>query len=74
MEIEKSLLGWIDLGRSYLSQMVKTLPAVQETWAQSLGWEDSLEKGTAATPVFLPRESHGRRAWQAVFCGVAKSD
>ena len=54
--------------------MVKTLPAVQETWAQSLGWEDSLEKGTAATPVFLPRESHGRRAWQAVFCGVAKSD
>ena len=28
-------------------QMVKNLPAVQETQVQSLGWEDSLEKGTA---------------------------
>ena len=25
--------------------MVKNLPAVQETWVQSLGQEDSLEKG-----------------------------
>ena len=24
---------------------VKNLPAMQETWAQSLGWEDSLGKG-----------------------------
>ena len=24
--------------------MVKNLPAIQETWVQSLGWEDSLEK------------------------------
>ena len=27
--------------------MVKNLPAMRETWVQSLGWEDSLEKGTA---------------------------
>ena len=27
--------------------MVKNLPAVQETWVQSLGWEDILEKGMA---------------------------
>ena len=27
--------------------MVKNPPAVQETWVQSLGWEDPLEKGTA---------------------------
>ena len=27
--------------------MVKNLPAVQETWARSLGWEDPLEKGMA---------------------------
>ena len=27
--------------------MVKNLPAVQETWVQSLGWEDPLEKGIA---------------------------
>ena len=26
---------------------VKNLPAIQETWVQSLGWENSLEKGTA---------------------------
>ena len=25
--------------------MVKNLPVVQETWVQSLGWEDFLEKG-----------------------------
>ena len=27
--------------------MVKNQPAMQETWVQSLGWEDSLEKGMA---------------------------
>ena len=27
--------------------MVKNLPAVQETWVQSLGWEDPLEKEMA---------------------------
>ena len=26
-------------------QMVKNLPAMQETWVQSLGWEDPLGKG-----------------------------
>ena len=25
--------------------MAKNLPAMQETWVRSLGWEDSLEKG-----------------------------
>ena len=28
-------------------QLVKNLPAVQETWVPSLGWEDPLEKETA---------------------------
>ena len=27
--------------------MVKNPPAVEETWVQSLGWEDPLEKGMA---------------------------
>ena len=31
-----------------MAQMVKNLPAVWETWVQSLGWEDPLEEGTAA--------------------------
>ena len=30
-----------------VAQLVKNLPAMQETWAQSLGWEDPLEKGKA---------------------------
>ena len=27
-------------------QLVKNLPAMRETWVQSLGWDDPLEKGT----------------------------
>ena len=30
-----------------MAQMVKNLPAMQETRVQYLGWEDSLEKGMA---------------------------
>ena len=30
-----------------MAQLVKNLPAMQETWVQSLGWEDPLEKGMA---------------------------
>ena len=30
-----------------MAQMVKTLPAMQETQVQSLGWKDPLEKGMA---------------------------
>ena len=30
---------------SLAAQLVKNLPAMQETWVWSLGWEDSLEKG-----------------------------
>ena len=32
---------------SLVAQVVKNLPAMRETWAQSLGWEDPLEKGKA---------------------------
>ena len=39
------------------------LHAIQETWALSLGWEDSLEKGKAAHSSILawriPRIDHG---------------
>ena len=33
--------------------------AMQETWVQSLGWEDPLEKGKVTTPVFWSGEFHG---------------
>ena len=42
--------------------MVKNIPVMQETWVQSLGQEDALEKGMAITPVFLLGESHGQRS------------
>ena len=32
---------------SLVAQLVKNPPAMHETWVQSLGWEDPLEKGTA---------------------------
>ena len=49
---------WKDLA----AQLVRTLPAAQETWVPSLDQEDPLEKGMANTPVFLPGESHGQRS------------
>ena len=32
---------------SLVAQLVKNLPSMWETWVQSLGWEDTLEKGKA---------------------------
>ena len=32
---------------SLVAQLVKNMPAMQETWFQSLGWVDPLEKGKA---------------------------
>ena len=38
----------IPILRAFLmAEMVKNLPAMQETQVQSLGWEDPLEKGMA---------------------------
>ena len=34
-------------GSSLVAQLVKNLPAMQETWVRSLGWEDPLEKKKA---------------------------
>ena len=36
--------------------MVKKLPAVQETWVRSLGWEDPLEKEMATHSSILARK------------------
>ena len=34
-------------GAALVAQLVKNLPAMQETWVRSLGWEDPLEKRKA---------------------------
>ena len=36
-----------------VAQLVKNPPAVRETWVQSLGWEDPLEKGLATLSSIL---------------------
>ena len=55
-----TLYACITMSRaSLLTQVVNNLPAMQETWVQSLGWEDPLEKGSLPTPVFWPGELQG---------------
>ena len=45
---------------SLVAQMVKNLPAMQETWDLSLGGEDLLEEEMETHLSFLPGESHGQ--------------
>ena len=59
---------------SLVAQMVKNLPAMLETWVQSLGWYDPLEKGlTIHSSILACRISMGRRVWQATVYGVTQS-
>ena len=53
---------------SLVAQMVKNLPAMQETWFQSLGWKDPLENGRDTHSSILTR----RIPWATVH-RVAKS-
>ena len=41
-----------------MAQLVKNLPAMWETWVQSLGLEDPLEKAKLPIPVLWPGEFH----------------
>ena len=59
---------------SLVAQSVKNPPAMWETWVQSLGWEDPLEKGTAIHSSILAwKIPMDRGAWWATVHGVAKS-
>ena len=52
------------------------MSAVQETWVQSLGGEDPLEKEMATAPVFqnssIPENPVDIGAWQATVHGVSR--
>ena len=61
---------WISL----VAQTVKDTPAMQETWVQSLGWEDSQEEGMATHSSILAwKIPMDRGAWRAIVPGIAKS-
>ena len=51
-----NLLLLLCLWASLVAQLVKTLPAMWKTWVQSLGWEDSLEKGITTHSSILARK------------------
>ena len=54
---------------SLVAQLGKNLPAMQETWVQSLSWEDLLEKGKG-----YPLQYSGlENSMNCLVCGVAKS-
>ena len=56
------MVSVVEVRASLVAQLVKNSPAMQETWVQSLGQEDPLEKEMATTPVFLPGKYHGQRS------------
>ena len=59
---------------SLVAQEVKNLPAIQETQVQSLGREDTLEKGmTTHSSVLAWKNPIDRGAWRATVHGVTKS-
>ena len=64
--------GISHVGASLVAQMVKNLPATQETWVQSLGWEDKLEEGMATYPN-TPEESPWKEEPGELQFRVAKS-
>ena len=60
---------------SLVTQMVKNLPSMQETWVPSLGWEDPLEESMAThSSIFACRIPKDRESWWATVHGVAESD
>ena len=57
-----------------MTQVVKNLPAMRETWVRSLGWEDPLEEGTTTHSSTLAwRIPMDGGAWRAAVPGVVKS-
>ena len=63
--------SWASVG----ARMVKNLPAMWETWVQSLGWEDPLKEGMATHSSILAwRIPTNRGAWRATVHMVGKSN
>ena len=60
-------------GSSLIAQLVKNLPAIQETWVLFLGKEDPLEKKMAThSSIFAWRSPADRVAWLTTVHGVRR--
>ena len=68
--IDKSNLLAVQGTLNLMSQLVKNLSAVRETWVPSLGWEDPLKKGKATHSSTLAWRIH---SMDCIVHGVAKS-
>ena len=56
------------------SSGVKNLPALKETWAQSLGQDNSLEEEMAThSSILAEKNPMDRGAWQATVHGITES-
>ena len=44
---------WLHIWASLVSQLIRNLPTMQETWVRSLGWEGPLEKGKSTLSSIL---------------------
>ena len=61
-------------GASLVVHMVKNPPAIQETWVQSLGQEDSLEKAmTTCSSILASKISWTEESGGATVHGTVKS-
>ena len=59
---------------SLVTQTVKTLSEMQETWVQFLGWGNPLEESmTTHTSILAWRIPTDKGSWQATIHGVANS-
>ena len=56
-----------------MAQTVKSLSAMQETWVQSLGLDDSPEKGGYPLQYSCLENSMDRSAWWAIVHGIIQS-
>ena len=63
---------FVILWASLVAQRLKCLPLMQETWVQSLGWADLLEK-EMATHSSIPGKSQEQKSLRATVHGATKS-
>ena len=73
-DVQAVLGSWCSMmWASLVTQMVKNLPAMWETWVWSMGWEDTLEEGMAThTSILAWRIPMDRGAWRTTVLGGGK--